>query len=49
MKNTKNRSKTTVSTLINDLNRWYGSSWWLGGLTIAIIFSLAVILPGILG
>lgn len=44
-----NHSKTTITTVITDLNRWYGNSWWKSGLVMTGIFSLAVILPGILG
>ena len=49
MKANKNAKKTTVSTLITSLNRWYGDSWWKGGLTILTIFLISVIIPGILG
>lgn len=49
MKNTKNTKKTTIPSLINDLNRWYGPSWKISGLIMAGIFALAVIIPGILG
>lgn len=53
MKNTKNArnrtSKTTITTLIADLNRWYGNSWWISGLIMTGIFTLSVVLPGILG
>lgn len=49
MKTRKNRSKTTFISLINDLNRWYGSNWWVSGLIMAGIFTLSVIIPGILG
>ena len=49
MKTRKNTNKATVSTLITDLNRWYGPHWWLSGLVMLGIFAAAVILPGILG
>lgn len=49
MKTRKNRSKTTITSLISDLNRWYGSNWWKSGLIMAGIFTIAVIIPGILG
>ena len=53
MKNTKNTrshtKKTTIPTLIADLNRWYGNSWWISGLVMLGIFTLSVIIPGILG
>lgn len=49
-KNTRSRTKkTTITSLITSLNRWYGPHWWLSGLTMVTIFSLAVIIPGILG
>lgn len=41
--------KTTFASLINDLNRWYGSNWWISGLIMTGVFLTAVILPGILG
>lgn len=49
MKNNKNHSKTTITSLINGLNRWYGNSWWISGLVMLGIFLAAVVLPGILG
>ena len=44
-----NRSKTTIRSLVTDLDRWYGPSWKISGLVMAGIFILYVILPGILG
>lgn len=49
MKTRKNTNKTTISTLITSLNRWYGSSWWVSGLIMAGVFTFSVIIPGILG
>ena len=49
MKNNKNTKKTTFKSVISDLNRWYGSSWWKSGLIMTGIFLISVILPGILG
>ena len=46
MKNTK---KTTIVSLISDLNRWYGPHWWQGGLVLFVIFFISVIIPGIFG
>ena len=48
MKTNKNRSKTTITSLVADLNRWYGSSWWKSGLVMTAIFTLAVVIPGLL-
>ena len=45
----KNTNKTTLKSLFNDLNRWYGDSWWKSGLIMTGIFILVVIIPGILG
>ena len=53
MKNTKNThnrtSKTTITSLITDLDHWYGPSWKISGLIMAGIFLVSVIIPGILG
>ena len=49
MKNTKNTNKTTISSLITSLNRWYGPSWKISGLIMAGIFLASVIIPGIFG
>lgn len=53
MKHTKNThnctSKTTVRSLISDLNRWYGNQWKFSGLVMLGIVLVSVILPGILG
>lgn len=49
MKTNKNTKKTTISSLISDLNRWYGNSWKISGLIMTGIFLIAAILPGILG
>lgn len=49
MKTRKNTKKTTITSLISDLNRWYGNQWKISGLIMAGIFTLAVAIPGILG
>lgn len=49
MKTKKNTKKTTITSLISDLNRWYGNQWKISGLIMAGIFLISVILPGILG
>ena len=49
MKSNKNTKKTTLTSVITDLNRWYGNSWKISGLVMLGIFILSVILPGILG
>ena len=49
MKTKKNAKKTTITSLISDLNRWYGPNWKISGLIMAGIFALSVIIPGILG
>lgn len=49
MKANKNAKKTTITSLISDLNRWYGNQWKISGLIMAGIFLISVILPGILG
>lgn len=49
-KNTRSHTKkTTITSLISDLNRWYGPNWKLSGLIMTGIFLVSVILPGILG
>lgn len=45
----KNNKKTTLKSVISDLNRWYGNQWWKSGLIMTGIFLISVILPGILG
>lgn len=49
MKSNKNTKKTTISSIITDLDRWYGPSWKISGLIMTGIFLVAVVLPGILG
>lgn len=49
MKTRKSTKKTTIHSLINDLNRWYGNSWKISGLVMLGIFTLSVVIPGILG
>lgn len=49
-KNTRSHAKkTTITSLISDLNRWYGDKWWKSGLIMAGIFLASVIIPGLLG
>ena len=45
----KKTNKTTLKSIFSDLNRWYGDSWWQGGLVLFAVFAISVVLPGILG
>lgn len=45
----KNNKKTTLKSVISDLNRWYGNSWWFSGLVMLGVFAFAIILPGLVG
>ena len=49
MKTNKKSNKTTITSLISDMNRWYGPNWYLSGVAMFGIFAGAVIIPGILG
>ena len=49
MKTRKSTQKTTIHSLISDLNRWYGSGWWKSGLVMLGVALVSVIIPGILG
>lgn len=45
----KHTNKTTFKSLVRDMNRWYGNTWWKSGLVMTAIFTLAVVIPGLLG
>ena len=49
MKTNKKSNKTTISSFISDMNRWYGPNWYLSGLAMLGVFAGAVIIPGIFG
>ena len=49
MKTRKNTNKTTITSLISDMNRWYGPNWYLSGLAMLGVFAGSVIIPGIFG
>lgn len=45
----KHTNKTTLKSLIQNMNRWYGSSWKTSGLVMLGVFVVAVVVPGIVG
>ena len=45
----KNNKKTTLKSVISDMNRWYGPNWYLSGLAMLGVFAGSVIIPGIFG
>ena len=49
MKTNKKSNKTTISSFISDMNRWYGPNWYLSGLAMLGVFAGSVIIPGIFG
>lgn len=49
MKTNKKSNKTTITSLISDMNRWYGPNWYLSGLAMLGVFAGSVIIPGIFG
>ena len=49
MKTNKKSNKTTITSLISDMNRWYGPNWWISGPVMLGVFAGSVIIPGILG
>lgn len=43
------KEENKMKEIINLLNKWYGNSWWKGGLTLLTVFLVAIILPGLVG